>query len=388
MKTAYLVAGLTYGDEGKGATVDYLVRRKQAGLVVRYNGGPQAAHNVVTADGRHHTFSQFGSGMFVPGVRTHLSRFMLVNPLSMMREDDHLHALGIRDAWKRTTIDERALIITPFQRALQRIQRRGKGTSCGHGLGQARADHIKYGDRVLFAGDLRNAEVLEEKLRFLQQVSLEEARNWASAEAFIDTEANVLVAPQAISYCRLSYEQWNGMVVAGSYLDELLEDQTTVVFEGAQGVLLDERWGEEGFNTWTNTTFENAYTLLKRATDYAPVKLGVVRAYATRHGAGPFPTEFTIDRRADFPEPHNDDFGYQGKFRRGKFNQQDVRKALSIVGGVDGLVVNHLDRQYLNLRKLESDLDTPVVLQGMGPTAEGRLDTGIGMSYNQRVVKS
>ena len=75
---AVLVVDLAFGDCGKGTVVDYLTRRYDAGVVVRFNGGPQAGHNVVTSDERHHTFSQFGSGTFVAGVRTVLSRFVLI----------------------------------------------------------------------------------------------------------------------------------------------------------------------------------------------------------------------------------------------------------------------------------------------------------------------
>ena len=91
-----LVSGLGFGDEGKGSIVDYLVRTKGAEVVVRFNGGAQAGHNVVTPEGLHHTFSQFGSGTFVPGVKTHLSRFMILNPLGMIREEEHLQALAGR----------------------------------------------------------------------------------------------------------------------------------------------------------------------------------------------------------------------------------------------------------------------------------------------------
>src|SRR5258708_7210065 len=111
MKRAFLIAGLSYGDEGKVSTTDYLTCKYNAGLVVRYNGGPQAGHNVVTPDGRWHTFQQFGAGTFHPGVRTHLSRFCLINPMSQWRESEHLVELGITDIWQRTSVDPRALVI-------------------------------------------------------------------------------------------------------------------------------------------------------------------------------------------------------------------------------------------------------------------------------------
>ena len=77
---AIILFDLTFGDAGKGSLVDYLARRHNAHTVIRFNGGAQAAHNVILPDGRHHTFSQFSSATFIKGVRTHLSRFMLFDP--------------------------------------------------------------------------------------------------------------------------------------------------------------------------------------------------------------------------------------------------------------------------------------------------------------------
>src|SRR5437773_11389748 len=100
-RQAIIVIGLAFGDEGKGSIVDFLTRRYNAHTVVRFNGGPQAGHNVVTSDGRHHTFSQFGSGTFVPGVRTLLSRFVLIEPYAMFKEAAHLNDIGVCDALDR-----------------------------------------------------------------------------------------------------------------------------------------------------------------------------------------------------------------------------------------------------------------------------------------------
>src|SRR5688572_22373604 len=114
-RSAVILVGLGYGDEGKGAWTDYLARTEPVHTVVRFNGGAQAGHNVVLADGRHHTFAQFGSGTFVRGVNTHLSRFMLVNTIRMLKEADELRGLGVGDALARTSVDRRALVTTPFQ---------------------------------------------------------------------------------------------------------------------------------------------------------------------------------------------------------------------------------------------------------------------------------
>src|SRR5215831_1774195 len=145
---AIIVVDLGYGDAGKGGIVDWLCHRAArvaAGgpvhTVVRFNGGAQAAHNVVTPDGRHHTFAQFGSGTFTPGVRTHLSRFMLVDPLALAAEAGHLASAGIPDPLGGLTVDRAALLTTPYHRAANRAREvarvaAARHGSCGMGIGE------------------------------------------------------------------------------------------------------------------------------------------------------------------------------------------------------------------------------------------------------------
>jgi adenylosuccinate synthase len=118
-----------------------------------------------------------------------------------------------------------------------------------------------------------------------------------------------------------------------------------VVFEGAQGVLLDERYGFHPYTTWSTTTFANAETLLAEAGASArrqgARRLGVLRAYATRHGPGPLVTEDPLLHR---PEPHNTHGPWQGPFRVGHLDAVALRYALDVSGGADALAVTHLDR--------------------------------------------
>lgn len=372
MKTAYLTAGLVYGDEGKGATVDFLCQTRQAGLVVRYNGGPQAAHNVVTPDGLHHTFSQFGSGTF-RGAKTHLSQHMLINPISMMAEEKHLREVGVNDAFELLTVDPRCVVITPFHRAINRLEKIASGShnSCGSGLGHARADHLEYGSGVLFASDLKNEDTTKQKLRFLQKINREKSRAIDSRSLYSDNaallETLTLIDPAAVDWCWEHYRSWPAKVPGAGYLKYLLKWEENVVFEGAQGVLLDEKCGDPGYNTWTNTTFDNAFNLLiESGYDGDTVKIGVIRSYCTRHGEGPFPTE---DQSLSYPEPHNDGYGYQGKFRLGHLDANAINKAINICDGVDGLAVNHLDIQA-NLP--ESLVEGKILIKGHGPTSDDR----------------
>ena len=158
-RTAHLVVDLGFGDAGKGAITDYLARTTSAHTVVRFNGGAQARHNVVAPDGKHHAFSQFGSATLVPGVRTHLSRHMVLNPLAMLVEERYLRALGVEDAFARTAISAEALVITPFQRAANRLRELARSLpagkagerrhgSCGMGIGETVSDSLTLGRSV------------------------------------------------------------------------------------------------------------------------------------------------------------------------------------------------------------------------------------------------
>ena len=147
-----IVVDLGYGDAGKGSTVDWLcspgrAERSRAAsrirAVVRFNGGAQAGHNVVTPDGRHHTFAQFGAGTF-HGVPTHLSRFMLVEPFALAAEAAHLAELGIGNPFALLSADSRALITTPYHRAANRVRESARDRTpgsarhgtCGMGIGE------------------------------------------------------------------------------------------------------------------------------------------------------------------------------------------------------------------------------------------------------------
>ncbi len=350
---AILIADLGYGDAGKGSLVDYLTRTTHAHTVVRYNGGAQAAHNVITPDGRHHTFAQFGSGTFVPGTRTHLSRFMMVHPLAMLAEERHLQSLGIFDAFARTSIDGEALIITPFQQAANRIKEMARGQarhgSCGLGIGETMSDWLAHGSDVLFAGDLHSRLIVVEKLRQLREVKLAQLESILGdvpTSEGITAELSVFHEPEFIDKVADLYVHFARQVklVRPEHLGQLLDQPGTLIFEGAQGILLDEWYGFYPYNSWSTLTFKNADALLlESGYKGETVKLGVVRAYATRHGTGPFVTE-DKDLSSRVRDYHNGNNAWQHEFRVGHLDLITLRYALKVAGRIDGLVVTNLDR--------------------------------------------
>lgn len=369
---AVLVAGLAFGDEGKGACVDALTRHYGADLIVRYNGGCQCAHHVVLPNGTSHCFSQFGSGMLANDTtRTFLSRFVLVEPLAMIREAAALSNLT-SDVWNRISVDAQAPITTPLHRQLNRLREdeRGKDRhgSCGRGIGVTRELQLKHGDAVLLAGDFRSMKLVREKLFFLWGAMKEETLELIRRKR-TRGELAVFITPDDV------FMQYDDLFWPATIVDDFPEADCAI-FEGAQGVMLDEKHGTAPHNTWTNTTFENADTLLDEAAVKDRFRIGCLRSYYTRHGAGPFPTE---DSTLNLPEPHNGTGIYQGRFRVGSFDFNLAKEALSIVGGVDALGISHID--YLPrlektedefTREVEDRLKVYIGLLGRGPTASHR----------------
>jgi adenylosuccinate synthase len=337
----YIVVDLGFGDSGKGTVTDALVEQLDASWVVRFNGGAQAGHNVVMSDGRHHTFSQFGAGTFRPGVRTYLSRFMVVHPGGLMEEARKLRETGVADAMERLHIDPEARVITPFHQAANRLREvlRGSGRhgSCGLGVGETMHHSLEHPGEGVVAGDLRTEKLLRRKLCRIQQRYWEEfspVRKALSADPLGADELAVLASSEAADRFVEQAAQ-----VATRVSDRRPVDGT-VIFEGAQGVLLDEWRGFHPYTTWSTCTFDNALELVRDWQGEA-VRLGVVRSYATRHGAGPFPTE---DSSLTFPEPHNSWGPWQEGFRLGWLDLVLLRYAIQACGGLDGLAVTHLEK--------------------------------------------
>jgi adenylosuccinate synthase len=297
---------------------------------------------------------------------------MLVEPFSMMKEAEALGKLT-DNIWERTTIDGNAVIVTSFHRHLNRLREQVRGAnahgSCGRGIGVAREMQLKYGDKVLLARDLHNFQVTSDKLYESAASMLPEIMD---LEYKLNLEHSIGLLWKECQHISHGYQTWPARIVEG------LEPAETMVFEGAQGVLLDEKYGTAPHNTWTNTTFENADTLLDEVGCTDRMRIGCLRTYFTRHGAGPFPTEDN-NLKPLLPEPHNGDEGFQGSFRVGRFDWDKAFIANRILGGIDGIALSHLDylpalgwREKDFIDRLSMAIDAPVVMKGRGPTAAHR----------------
>lgn len=349
----YIVTDLGFGDAGKGTVVDYLAARNKADniptLVVRHNGGPQAGHNVSWRHRhrlRNHTFSQWGSGS-LKNATTYLSRFMIINPEALVNEESMLFnapACG-DDPISALKVAESAPVVTPWHQALNLFRERCRGNlahgTCGHGVGELMASVVEDDPNIIRARDLCSRSILSSKLRYWY-----DKINNEMAELNLDAYKMDVYVPTMDDVSR-TMDFFAGVgerlqVVSDNYIGEVLSgsygNTYSLIFEGAQGVLLDENYGFHPHTTWSTTTTENARTLLG---DREAVSIGVTRTYQTRHGAGPFVTERNT---LNHDEPHNDATGHQGFFRQGDLDLVALRYAMNVAGGIDQIALTHCDR--------------------------------------------
>lgn len=335
-----IVIGLFFGDEAKGATTDYLCSQKPVDFVVRFSGGPQTAHNVILEDGTHHTFSQFGSGTF-RGAKTLLSRFALVNPLNLMREADALEAILGFDPLSLLYVSESSLLITPIHRAANQAReiQRGNGShgSCGQGIGEARDYLAKFPEDAIVMGDLRDLPILARKMR----------RYWERIQDNLGMELPGDIDGIISSYADMLRERTLN-IITDKEVTEYIRTAKTLVFEGTQGTLLDDYAGFHPHTTWSTTTIHNAQYLLEEAgiTRSGYRVIGAMRTYLTRHGHGPFLSEFSkdYDWTQKFPEAHNKRGVFQGNWRVGRLDLNFLDYAIRANDSeVDAIALSHCD---------------------------------------------
>jgi adenylosuccinate synthase len=369
MATTRLVSllGLGFGDCGKGLFTDFLCRHWNAHTVVRFNGGAQAGHNVVLPDGRHHTFSQFGAGSFVPGTVTVLAYPVIVHPTALLVEAEHLRQCGVPDALERIIIDGRCLVTTPFHQAANRLRELQRGAAahgtCGVGVGETVAHSLDHPDQALRYADLDRPAIAFAKLESIRRML---RAQFDASVAHGEQELQVLdddtMSQRWLERVAILTRQVR--VAAAGAVAARFQLPGTVLFEGAQGVLLDEWRGFHPHTTWSSIHPSSVEAVAADAGYTEKIEhLGILRSYMTRHGNGPLPTH---DARLDhLSEPYNTSDGWQGMFRRGHPDAVLLRYALRVAGPLDGLLVSHLD-----VFEREADLrwctayDTPTGMVG------------------------
>lgn len=345
MRAAIVTVGLGFGDEGKGAVVHHLADKFSADLVVRYSGGCQAGHNVETADGLQHTFSQFGSGSLA-GVPTYLGPQVVVDPVSMHREAQALQRLIGYSPYGELAVHPDCLVTTFYHMALNRARELVRGRhahgSCGMGVGAAREDYIKHGRDALTIEDL-----LGSRRRVIRKLDLLRQRTLIALDEldFGSIGHGDELVDDCLQSSPLQIASRLMTRAAPIHLSAVMpvRDASLVVFEGAQGTLLDEWHGFHPHTTWSDVTANPAHELIDASSGFDEVMtLGITRAFTTRHGAGPLPT-YNAELTSQLDDPNNRNGRWQGAMRVGWLDLVLLRYAAE-VNQVDAYAVTWLDQ--------------------------------------------
>ena len=347
-----VVVGAQWGDEGKGKIVDVLAER--ADMVVRYQGGANAGHTVDTGEGKSFVLHQIPSGI-LQGAVCVVGNGVVLDPEQMFAELDALEGRGVRTEQK-LHVSDRAHLTMPYHKLLDRArEQQEKIGTTGRGIGPTYED--KYGRRGVRVGDLRNLD----RAKALVRARVEAANQMlgmlgAGSAERADAEEHAALLD------RLAPRLLPLAVDSGRVVWEALARGESVLLEGAQGALLDVDHGTYPYVTSSNTTAGGAAVGVGIGPTAIDAVLGVVKAYTTRVGNGPLPTEAEPAVAQRIRELGGEFGATTGRPRRcGWFDAVVVRYAVR-VNGLTGLAVTKLD-------VLDTFAEIPV---GVGYRLDGR----------------
>jgi adenylosuccinate synthase len=328
------VVGSQWGDEGKGKIVDWLSSR--ADVVVRFQGGHNAGHTLVI-DGVEYKLHLLPSGIVRKGKVSMIGNGVVVDPWALLKEIGDMRAKGVEITPETLVLAENANLILPVHQTMDKAMERARGNNpigtTGRGIGPCYEDKIaRRGIRVC---DLRDPDVLRQKL--ISMMFHHNALLKGLAAELIDVEevynGLMAVAPEVLGYAGVVWKA----------LDEAHRAGKKILFEGAQGMMLDVDHGTYPYVTSSNIVASQAATGSGVGPSQVGYVLGITKAYTTRVGSGPFPTELT-DEIGEFLGQKGHEFGTTtGRKRRcGWFDAALVRQSVKL-SGIHGISLTKLD---------------------------------------------
>ena len=329
-----VVVGSQWGDEGKGKIVDWL--SEQADVVIRFQGGHNAGHTLVI-DGITYKLRLLPSGIVRKNKISIIGNGVVIDPWALLEEIDEIKSKGVRVDIDNFIISESANLILPFHREMDEIREdaagKGKIGTTRRGIGPAYED--KVGRRSIRVMDLRSEHNLDQRLESVL-IHHNAIRKGLGKKVFEKDQLkkNLLkIAPQILKF---SQPVW-------LKIDQFKKQKKKIWFEGAQGILLDVDHGTYPFVTSSNTVASSAATGTGCGPNSINYVLGITKAYTTRVGEGPFPTELK-DEIGELLGVRGNEFGTvtSRKRRCGWFDGVLVRQTIKI-SGIDGIALTKLD---------------------------------------------
>ena len=310
-----VVVGSQWGDEGKGKITDYLAQK--ADLVVRYSGGNNAGHTIVY-EGKKFALRLIPSGIFTAG-EVIMGNGMVINPKAFLEEVSYLNDAGINTG--KIHISDRAHVILPYHIEIDALEEKLRGESAigttGRGIGPAYVD--KYDRCGIRIGEFVNEEIFKKRIHQVIEFKKQ-----------LYPQLNVDADSIFEEYKEYAKKMKSLVCDTGALLDEALLNHKKVLFEGAQGAMLDIDYGTYPFVTSSNPGANGVCAGASIGPLYINEVIGIVKAYTTRVGAGAFPTEIDGDL-ADFIREAGHEYG-------------TVTKRPRRVGWFDAVVVNQSRR--------------------------------------------
>jgi adenylosuccinate synthase len=331
-----IIVGSQWGDEGKGKITDLLT--EQYDIIVRYQGGCNAGHTVVVGD-KQYIFHLLPSGVLHEGKICLIGNGVVLDPEVFFQEIDSLEKDGIF-VENRLYIDYKTHVILPYHKIMDEISEEEKGFmkigTTKKGIGPAYVD--KYSRNGIRACDLIHEDSLEKKLIF----QLEQKKD------FLFKNYKIELSIERISEIKEKYHEYGKKIkkyiIDGSYfLDDNIKKNKNIIFEGAQGIMLDVDHGTYPYVTSSNPMAGSACTGSGISPIYIDNVIGICKAYTTRVGEGPFPTEL-IDSVGEKMRDYGNEYGATtGRPRRCGWFDAPVVKYSNRINGIKEIVLTKLD---------------------------------------------
>lgn len=363
----YILCGMQFGDEGKGTFVDYLAHKYDIEYIVKYNGGSQASHTVITPEGTIHKFSQLGSGMFSEKCHTFLSENMVIsldNLVVEMQTFCEKTEISFSELRNRINIHEDCLLVTPYHKLFNKLREFSMGTNrrgtVGTGVSEVMYIHtISSTPMSLRVRDIYkstcNTQIyrilhnlqefvksfyLENKNTILENVPENMKLDLLNEITFLlGNESYIAIGSRYIREFKFAPDETSFESCVYSHLPCSLINGNTV-FEGSQGLLIDRTYGIKPNTTFLDTT--NAYAKHICESSNCVHNIGIAKAFSSRHGLGIFPTEDTeLSKRIS--DNNQEETFWNGKIRFGWFDTVLLKYA-QMINQVESLYLSSLDK--------------------------------------------
>ncbi|NFG28593.1 adenylosuccinate synthase [Clostridium botulinum] len=333
--SAFIVLGAQWGDEGKGKMTDYLA--EEAEVVVRFQGGNNAGHTVEVGD-KQYKLHLIPSGILYDDKLNVIGNGVVVDPKALFEEINYLEGVGVKVTPEKLIISDRAQLIMPYHKTLDVLKEKARGKNdigtTGKGIGPCYTDKFeRCGIRVC---DLMHEDVFKEKLEENIRMKNDYITKVLGGEPLSFNE----ILNEYLEFAKKlrPFVQDTSVKVYDN-----IKENKTVLFEGAQGMLLDIDYGTYPYVTSSNTTAGGVCSGIGVGPNMVTNAVGITKAYTTRVGKGPFPTEL-IDETGDWIREKGHEYGVTtGRSRRCGWLDLVIVKTAARVSGLTSLAVTKID---------------------------------------------